>query len=138
MYPGDGFRSRAREMLRSIHLRYMSPSRQPQPNIVIGDAEYLKALSGAKQRGAVRAWCRKNGIKTFNNRDGWPVTTAAELDRAISGDANRAQPDWSYFDLWKTSPHWRHKRMRQEAGIPEPPSNAPATPTKRTRTKSKS
>jgi hypothetical protein len=99
----------------------MSAPRQPKPSIVIGDAEYLKVLSGAKQRGAVRDWCRKNGIKTFNNRDGWPVTTAAELDRAISGDANRAEPDWSYFDRWKTSPHWRHKRMRQEAGIPEPP-----------------
>jgi hypothetical protein len=115
----------------------MNPPRQPKQSIVIGDAEYLKALSGAKQRGAVRDWCRKNGIKTFNNRDGWPVTTDAALDRALTGTP-ASEPDWSYFDLWKTSPHWRHKRLRAERGIPEPPTNAPATPIKRTRTKTKS
>ena len=27
----------------------MSPPRQPKPGIVIGDAEYLKAMSGAKR-----------------------------------------------------------------------------------------
>ncbi len=118
----------------------MSSPRQPQPSIVIGDAEYLKALSGAKQRGAVREWCRKNGIKTLNNRDGWPVTTAAALDRALAGGTD-TECDWSYFDLWKTGNHWRHKRMRQEAGIPEPPTNAGigiADPPKRKRSKSES
>jgi hypothetical protein len=40
-------------------------------SLVIGDAEYLKALSGAKQRGAIREWCRKNGIRTFDNTSGW-------------------------------------------------------------------
>src|ERR1700723_539347 len=65
--------------------------------IVIGDAEYLKTLSGAKQRASVRAWCRKNGIKTFDNSDGWPVTTAAALDRALLSDLESG-PDWSAFD----------------------------------------
>jgi hypothetical protein len=64
---------------------------------VIGDADYLKALSGAKQRGVVRAWCRKNGIKTFNNKDGWPVTTVSALDRALMGGVDSG-PDWSAFD----------------------------------------
>lgn len=97
----------------------MSTPRERKLSIVIGDAEYLKALSGAKQRGAVRAWCRKNGIKTFDNNQGWPVTTAAALDRALSQDVN-AGPDWSAFDDWKTGTHWRHRRRRQEMGIPEP------------------
>jgi hypothetical protein len=98
----------------------MSTRREPKPSIVIGDAEYLKALSGAKQRGTVRAWCRKNGIKTFDNTDGWPVTTAAALDRALTGGGAEEGPDWSAFDDWKTGTHWRHKRLRAERGVPEP------------------
>jgi hypothetical protein len=96
---------------------------------VIGDAEYFKALSGAKQRGAVRDWCRKNGIKTFNNRDGWPVTTAAALDRALIDDTETTKPNWAALDEhWKTSPHWRYKRLRKERGIPEPPDLAKSKP----------
>jgi hypothetical protein len=49
------------------------PKTSAKASIVIGDAEYLKALSGAKRRGAVREWCRQNGIKTFDNTDGSPV-----------------------------------------------------------------
>jgi hypothetical protein len=64
---------------------------------MIGDAEHLKALSGAQQRGTVRSWCRKNGIKTWNNTDGWPVTTAAALDRALFGGVDSG-PDWGAFD----------------------------------------
>lgn len=64
---------------------------------MIGDAEYLKTLSGAKQRSSVRAWCRKNGIKTWNNAQGWPVTTAAALDRALTPGIESG-PDWSAFD----------------------------------------
>jgi hypothetical protein len=68
---------------------------------MIGDAEYLKTLSGAKQKGSVRAWCRKNGIKTWNNTQGWPVTTAAALDRALTPGIESG-PDWSAFDDKKT------------------------------------
>jgi hypothetical protein len=64
---------------------------------MVGDAEHLRALSGAKQRGKVRAWCRENGIKTFNNTDGWPVTTPAALDRALLKGVDSG-PDWGYFD----------------------------------------
>jgi len=90
---------------------------------VIGDAEYLKALSGAKQRGSVRAWCRKNGIKTFDNNDGWPVTTPAALDRALLGGVDSG-PDWGYFDdkkasAAKRSPKKRAVLSRQEQQMDE-------------------
>jgi hypothetical protein len=97
----------------------MNTRHERKPSIIVGDAEYLKALSGARQRGTVRAWCRKNGIKTFDNNDGWPVTTESALDHAVSYDVN-AGPDWSAFDAWKTGTHWRHRRLRNERGIPEP------------------
>jgi hypothetical protein len=34
---------------------------------VIGSAEYMKALSGYKQKTAIAKWCRKNGIKFLRN-----------------------------------------------------------------------
>jgi hypothetical protein len=97
----------------------MSARRERKPSIAIGDAEYLRALSGSKQRGTVRAWRQKEGIKTFDNNDGWPVTTEGALERALSRGV-KAGPDWSNFDAWKTGTHWRHRRRRQEMGIPEP------------------
>jgi hypothetical protein len=97
----------------------MSAPRRPKQSIVIGDAEYLKALSGYKQKSAIANWCRKNGIKFFLNAQGWPVTTATALNSALLGV--NAGPDWSAFDDWKTGTHWRHRRRRQEMGIPEPP-----------------
>jgi hypothetical protein len=68
-----------------------------KPSIVIGDAEYLKALSGYKQKTAVARWCTKSRIKFFRNSQGWPVTTPAALDRALFGGADSG-PDWGYFD----------------------------------------
>jgi hypothetical protein len=86
---------------------------------MIGDAEYLKALSGYKQASAVKCWCRKNGIRFFVNAQGRPVTTEGALDRALSHGVE-AKPDWGAFDAWKTGTHWRHRRRRQKMGIPEP------------------
>ncbi len=72
---------------------------------MVGSAEYLKALSGYKQKNAVAKWCKKYGIRFFRNAEGWPVTTAAALDRALlpgveSGPdwSPYAQPDWSACD----------------------------------------
>jgi hypothetical protein len=41
-----------------------------KPSIVVGDAEYLKALSGYKTKAAVAAWCTRNRIKFFRNGQG--------------------------------------------------------------------
>jgi hypothetical protein len=82
-------------------------------SIVVGDAEYLKALSGYKQKAAVAHWCTKNKIKFFRNAQGWPVTTPAALDNTLAGKAST--PDWSYFEPDPNSTHWRHKRRRESA-----------------------
>jgi hypothetical protein len=59
--------------------------------LVIGDAEYLKALNGCKQKTTIANWCRKNGIKFFRDAQGWPVTTAGALDRAITHEGEGKQ-----------------------------------------------
>jgi hypothetical protein len=115
----------------------MSPSRPRQPSIVVGDAEYLKALSGYKQKTAIASWCTRNKIKFFRNAQGWPVTTEAALGRALDGCA-MPQPDWSFFEeREKYSTHWRYRRRRQEMGIPEPligPNGGKKTTARRDRT----
>jgi hypothetical protein len=83
-------------------------------SFVVGDAEYLKALSGYKQKTAVAHWCTKNKIKFFRNAQGWPVTTATALDSALAGKA-ASGPDWSYFEPDPNSTHSRHKRRRENA-----------------------
>jgi hypothetical protein len=70
---------------------------EPKRSIVIGDAEYMKALSGYKQKTAIASWCRRNHIKCFRNAQGWPVTTEAEINRALS-PSSRVEPDWSACD----------------------------------------
>jgi hypothetical protein len=105
----------------------MSTPRQRQPSIVVGDAEYLKALSGYKQKTAIASWCTHNKIKFFRNAKGWPVTTEAALERALDGRA-MSQPDWSLFEeREKYSTHWRYWRRRQEMGMPEPTTEASAS-----------
>jgi hypothetical protein len=69
---------------------------EPEPSAVIG-AEDMKKLSGYKQRAAIAAWCTKNKIKFFRDANGWPVTTEAALDRALSPGKMR-EPDWSACD----------------------------------------
>lgn len=88
-------------------------------NVVVGDAKYLKALSGYKQASSVAKWCRKNGIKFFRNGQGWPVTTATELDRALAHET-KAEPNLEVPGYWKTGSHWRYRQWRQRMGIPEP------------------
>jgi hypothetical protein len=56
-----------------------------------------EALVISIQKGSVRASCRKNGIKTFDNNEGSRVTTPAELDRALFPELE-SEPDWSAFD----------------------------------------
>ena len=97
----------------------MSAERGPKRSIVIGDAEYLKALSGYKQKSAIADWCRKNGIKFFRNAQDWPVTTEATLDRALTHET-RAEPNFEVPDYWKTGSHWRYRQWRQKMGILEP------------------
>jgi hypothetical protein len=80
---------------------------EPKRSIVVGDAEYMKALSGYKQKTSVAHWCTKNKIKFFRNAQGWPVTTATALDNALAGKTSG--PDWSAFEPDPNSTHWRHK-----------------------------
>lgn len=70
---------------------------------VIGDADYLKELSGRKQKTAIIAWCKLKGIHYFLNADGWPVTTAAALDRALEISVESG-PNWNsrYYAPKKT------------------------------------
>jgi len=65
--------------------------------LVIGDAEYLKTMSGYSQKASVAKWCKKNGIRYFRNAEGWPVTTAAAIDRALAPGVESG-PDWSACD----------------------------------------
>jgi len=51
------------------------------------DSEQLKALSACKQKYAVAPCCRKNKISFFFDAHGWPVTTAEQLNRALSSTA---------------------------------------------------
>jgi len=65
--------------------------------LVIGDAEYLKTMSGYSQKASFAKWCKKNGIRYFRNAEGWPVTTAAAIDRALAPGVESG-PDWSACD----------------------------------------
>jgi hypothetical protein len=89
-------------------------------SVVIGDAEYLKAMSGYKQKTSVARWCRKNKIQFFLDARGWPVTTRDALNLALSPGIESG-PDWSAFKPDPNSTHWRHKRRcEQEAAKPLP------------------
>jgi hypothetical protein len=85
-------------------------------SIVVGDAEYLKALSGYKQRASVAALCTRNHIKFFRNGQGWPVTTEAALDKALSPRAKN-EPDWRACD--------------NRARVSPPPNRPPMRPGRR-------
>jgi hypothetical protein len=76
---------------------YGDPRPEPQRSIVVGDAEYLKALSGYKQKTTIAAWCTRNRIKFFRNAQGWPVTTEAEINGALH-PGSKAEPDWKACD----------------------------------------
>jgi hypothetical protein len=71
---------------------------------VIGDAEHLKSMSGYSQKAGVARWCRKNGIRFFRDKEGWPTTTPAALDRALAPGIESG-PDWSACDTKKTIAH---------------------------------
>jgi Domain of unknown function (DUF4224) len=61
-------------------------------------AEDMKTLSGYKQKGSIAKWCTKNKIKFFRDARGWPVTTQAALDRALSPGRTTEGPDWGACD----------------------------------------
>lgn len=82
-------------------------------SIVVGDAEYLKAMSGYKQKTSIARWCRKNKIRFFLDAHGWPVTTPEALDRALSPGVELG-PNWSAFEPNPNSTHWRHRRRREQ------------------------
>jgi hypothetical protein len=90
----------------------MSRPIEPKRSIVTGDAEYLKALSGYKQKTSVARWCRKNKIKFFLNGQGWPVSSAEAINQALLGGGKESGPDWGAFELDPNSTHWRHRQRR--------------------------
>lgn len=97
----------------------MSSEKSTQP--MVGSAEHLKLMSGYKQKTSVARWCRQNKIQFFLDARGWPTTTPAAIDRALSPGVESG-PDFGSIGEWtKTSTHWRHKRLReQEAAKPAP------------------
>lgn len=78
---------------------------------MIGDAEHLKAMSGYSQKASVAKWCKKNGIRYFRNAEGWPVTTAAALDRALL-TTPESGPDWSPYHAPKKAKKTAKKRTK--------------------------
>ena len=93
----------------------MTKPTEPKRSIVTGDAEYLKAMSGYKQKNSVVRWCRKNKIKFFLNGQGWPVSSAEAINQALLGGGKESGPDWSAFEPDPNSTHWRHRRRREQA-----------------------
>jgi hypothetical protein len=80
---------------------------------MIGDAEYLKTLSGYKQKSAVRIWCRKNGIRYLLDARGWPVTTPEALDRALKGSAESGI-NWDPYQKKVAAKGYRKRREREQ------------------------
>lgn len=81
------------------------------PSLVIG-VEDLKKLTGYKQKTAIAAWCRKNGIKFFRDARGWPVTTEGVLNATLWGHKT-AEPDWSACDNRAARRQRRAPEVRQ-------------------------
>ncbi|MEO1035195.1 MAG: hypothetical protein AAFX44_06500 [Pseudomonadota bacterium] len=65
---------------------------------MICEFEQLRALSGFQRKSAVMRWCSDNGISYFLNALGQPVTTEAELTRALhDGDDRPNKPDLTWM-----------------------------------------
>jgi hypothetical protein len=51
------------------------------------DAEALKRWTRLRQRAALKRWLTARGVHFFIDSKGWPITTEAELNRALDGAA---------------------------------------------------
>jgi hypothetical protein len=91
------------------------------PPLFLTDAE-IEFMTGYTQPAAQIRWLQKWQIRHVVNASGYPRVTrsAVEGTRKAEPERHRSEPNWAAFDDWKTGTHWRHKRRRQEMGIPEP------------------
>jgi hypothetical protein len=97
------------------------------PQLFLTDAE-IEFMTGYIQPAAQIRWLQKWQIRYVVNASGYPRVTrsAVEGTRKAEPEQRRSEPNWAALDDWKTGTHWRHKRRRQEMGIPEPTAEAKA------------
>jgi hypothetical protein len=91
------------------------------PPLFLTDSE-LEYMSGYKQPAAQIRWLQKWGIRHVVSSLGNPRVTRSAVEGTTKTEPvkPRTEPNWAALDDWKTGTHWRHKRRRQEMGIPEP------------------
>jgi hypothetical protein len=96
------------------------PYNDPPP-LFLTDAE-LEYMSGYKQPAAQIRWLQRWRIRHVVNAAGYPRVTRAAVEGTMKTEPERprARPNFEALDDWKTGTHWRHRRRRQEMGIPEP------------------
>jgi Domain of unknown function (DUF4224) len=98
---------------------------QQPPPLFLTDAE-LEYMSGYKQPAAQIRWLQKWRIRHVVNALGYPRVTRAAVEGTTKMEPERrlTEPNWAALDDWKTGTQWRHRRRRQEMGIPEPTTGA--------------
>jgi prophage regulatory protein len=89
--------------------------------LFLTDAE-LEFMTGYKQPAAQIRWLQRWGIRHVVNAFGYPRVTRAAVEGTEETGLQRprATPNFEALDNWKTGTHRRHRRRRQEMGIPEP------------------
>ena len=107
------------------------------PPLFLTNAE-LEFMTGYKQPAAQIRWLQKWQIRHVVNAAGYPRVTRAAVEgtEKTGPQCPRATPNLEALDDWKTGTHWRHRRRRQEMGIPEPPT-VKSTPPRRPRSGNK-
>jgi hypothetical protein len=101
------------------------------PPLFLTEAE-LEFMSGYEQPAAQIRWLQKWRIRHVVNAAGYPRVTRAAVEGTEKAGPSRprATPNFEALDDWKTGTHWRHRRRRQEMGIPDPPTVKPTPPTR--------
>jgi hypothetical protein len=101
------------------------------PPLFLTDAE-LEFMTGYKQAAAQIRWLQRWHIRHVVNTFGYPRVTRAAVEGTTKTkpERPRATPNFEALDDWKTGTHWRHRKRRQEMGLPEP-SLKPKPPVRR-------
>jgi hypothetical protein len=95
-------------------------SNEPPP-LFLTDAE-IEFMTGYTQPAAQIRWLQKWRIRHVVNGGGYPRVTRSSVEGTTKTEPERPRttPNFEALDDWKTGTHWRHRRRRQEMGIPEP------------------
>lgn len=91
------------------------------PPLFLTEAE-IEFMTGYTQPAAQIRWLQKWRIRHVVNAIGYPRVTRAAVEGTTKTEPERprTRPNFEALDDWKTGTHWRHRRRRQEMGIPEP------------------